>query len=217
MATLKKSVTPAKKVARAAAPAKAAPAATRTAPAKKAVGATRPPAKKTGTAAPARVRPTWMAPPDFKPAFFNFTFQTDGQALIVPESINGLRYRGRWDNDEPKSFDLRDYDVSTLMGIASRLSAAIWAPNVLRRVSTDATWRLVLRVTRRSADGSLAVRIIGVAIKKAGKKPRWIEDKTDTDLRKIRRCARWLPAAFTDVQLPPSIRRSSKKEEDTGE
>ncbi len=177
------------------------------------------PAKKAGSAqkagaAPARVKPKWMAPADFKPAFFNFTFQTDSQALIIPESMQGLRYRGRWDNEEAKTFDLRDYDVSSLMGVASRLSAAIWAPNVLRRITPDASWRVVLRVTRRSVDGSLAARIIGVAIKKEGKKARWIEDKTDTDLRKIRRAARWLPAAFTDVQLPPSTRRTKKEEAD---
>ena len=198
MATLKKPTAPAKKVAAKSAPAKKVP------------------AKKAG-AAPARVKPTWMAPADFKPAFFNFTFQTDSQALIVPESVQGMRYRGRWDNPEAKTFDLRDYDVSSLIGFASRLSAAIWAPNVVRRITPDASWRLVLRVAKRSTDGSLAARIIGVAIKKEGKKARWIEDKTDVDLRKIRRAARWLPAAFTDVQLPPSTRRSSKKEEEAEE
>jgi hypothetical protein len=182
----------------------------------KAAPAKKVPAKKSG-ATPVKVKPTWMAPADFKPAFFNFTFQTDSQALIVPESVQGTRYRGRWDNPEAKTFDMRDYDVSSLIGFASRMSAAIWAPNVVRRITPDASWRLVLRVAKRSTDGSLAARIIGVAIKKEGKKARWIEDKTDVDLRKIRRAARWLPAAFTDVQLPPSTRRSSKKEEDAEE
>ena len=218
MATLKKptpaatkSVVAKKPVAKASsvAPAKkAAPVA-----AKKGVPAKKVPAKKAGSA-PARVKPKWMAPADFKPAFFNFTFQTDDQALIIPESVNGLRYRGRWDNEEAKTFDLRDYDVSSLIGFVARMSAAIWAPNVLRRITPEATWRMVVRVTRRSVDGSLAVRIIGVAIKKEGKKAKWIEDKTDMDLRKIRRAARWLPAAFTDVQLPPSTRRTKKEDAD---
>lgn len=199
---------PAKKAAAPAPVKKAAPA--KSAPAKK-------PVAKKGAAAARPARPTWDAPADFKPAFFNFTFKTDSQALIIPESVQGQRYKGRWDNENAKTFDLREYDLSTLIGFAARMSAAIWAPNVVRRVTPDASWRIVLRVSKRSADSSLAARIIGVAIKTEGKKAKWFEDKTDPNFRKIRRAARWLPAAFTDVQLPPSTRRKAKNEEDDSE
>jgi hypothetical protein len=201
MATLNK----AKKSSAPAAPAK------KIAPAKKASATKAAPARKKATSA-RPPKPTWQAPADFKPAFFRFGFSTDSQALIVPESANGERIRGRWDNEEAKRYNLREYDVNSLMGFIARMSAAIWAPNVIRRITPDATWEIIVRVNKRSADGSLAVRVIGVRIKKEGKKARWIEDKTDADLRKIRRAARWLPAAFTDVQLPPS-RRSKKSEE----
>lgn len=201
----KSSAAPAKKVAAPSPAKKAAPA--KSVPAKK-------PAAKKGAAAARPARPTWDAPADFKPAFFNFTFKTDSQALIIPESVQGQRYRGRWDNENAKTFELREYDISTLIGFAARMSAALWAPNIVRRVAPDASWRVVLRVSKRSANGSLAVRIIGVAIKMEGKKARWFEDKADPDFRKIRRAARWLPAAFTDVQLPPSTRRTKKTEED---
>lgn len=191
------------------APAKAAPAkkvAAKAAPAKKA------PARKTAAAGARPARPSWDAPADFKPAFFEFRFNTDAQALITPSSLQGCRYRGKWDNPEAKMFNLREYDVNTLVGFAARMSAALWAPNVLRRVTPNASWRVIVRCNRRAADNSLATRIVGVFFKAEGKKGRWFEDKTEADFRKIRRVARFLPAAFTDVQLPPS-RRSKKTEE----
>jgi len=165
-------------------------------------------------AKPAATKPVWLAPADFKPAFFMFSFDTDDQALLTPESLTGTRYRGRWDNEDAKTYDMRTYDFSTLIGFGARISAAIWAPNVLRRITPNASWQIVVRVNRRAANGSLSVRIIGVSIKREGKKLKWFEDKTDPDFRKIRRSARWLSAAFTDVQLPPSPRRKPKEDEE---
>ena len=180
------------------------------------------PAKKTGAsakkAAPAKPKPQWMAPADFKPAFFKFAFATDQEGLIDPASVQGQRVRGRWDNPEAKTYDLREYDVNTLVGFIARMSAAVWGTNPTRRIPGETTYQMVVRVTKRSATGALAVRIVGVHHKVEGKKGKWFEDKTDPTFRKIRRAARWLPAAFTDVQLPPS--RSTKRKveaEDDGE
>lgn len=203
MATLKKA-TPAKKT--------AAPAA-KTAPAKKTAPARKAPAR---SAAARPAKPTWDAPADFKPAFFDFRFSLDSQALIIPASCQGMRVKGRWDNPEAKTYDLREYDMNTLIGFFARLSAAIWAPNVLRRVTPETSYRMIVRCNRRAADGTLAVRIVGLAHKSEGKKAKWFEDKSNPDFRKFRRAARWLPAAFTDVQLPPS-RRKAKAEETTEE
>lgn len=195
---------------------KAKASATKTASASKPT--TKPTAKPAAKAAPAKPKPQWMAPADFKPAFFKFAFATDQEGLIDPASVQGQRVRGRWDNPEAKTYDLREYDVNTLVGFIARMSAAIWGTNPTRRIPGETTYQMVVRVTKRSATGALAVRIVGVHHKVEGKKGKWFEDKTDPTFRKIRRAARWLPAGFTDVQLPPSRSTKRKAEaEDDGE
>lgn len=178
---------------------------------KKAASSKKASAKKAASARPPK--PEWQAPADFKPAFFQFVFTTDDQGLMDPASLSGERIRGRWDNPDAKRYDLSTYDQSTLIGFAARMSAAIWGTNPARRIPGNTTYTVVLRVNKRSATGALAVRVIGVQHKVEGKKAKWFEDKADPTFRKFRRAARWLPAAFTDVQLPPS-RRSKKEKTD---
>jgi hypothetical protein len=51
-------------------------------------------------------------------------------------------------------------------------------------------------------------------MKAEGKKAKWFEDKKDPIYRKLRKAARVLPSVFINAQLPPSGRRTSKKDAD---
>lgn len=198
MATLKK---PAAKAAPAKAPRSAA-AAKKTFPAKKTVStaaSTRPP------------RPTWPAPSDFKPAFYEFMLKTDEFGLVTAGSISGSRFKGRWDRETPVKYDLAEFDAATLTGFAMRFSAGVFAANPTKRIPPNASYRFVLRVSKKSADDTLSARFVLIGMKLANsKKTNWFEDKKDPVYRKLRRCARVLPSAFVAAQLPPQKR--SRKE-----
>ena len=210
MATLKKTPAPVAAAKKVAVPAKAAPAA-RTPPVRRAATAAKKPVAGARTAP---VKPVWMAPADFKPSFFDFSFKTDAYGLIESGSLTGERVKGRWDNEDAKRFDMADYDQATLAAFGMRMSPGIFAPNPERRVPGDKIFRMIVRVSKKAADGSLSARIVGVSMKSEGKKAKWFEDKSDITYRKIRKAARILPSAFINVQLPPSGRRSSKKDSD---
>jgi len=215
MASLKKpvkapSAAPAKK------PAATKPAAEKTTPAKAAPKKTFP-AKKTGTAAKPAVarapRPTWEAPADMKTGSYDFLFTTDDHGLIDMRTAQGVRIKGKWDNPDAPRYDLREFDINTLMAFYARISAVVFAPNPIRRLPANTTFRLVIRAVVRRADGTLAARIIG-ASHKSGKKTVWFEDKADPTYRKLRKVARILPSVFVDAQLFPSGRRSKKNQEE---
>lgn len=189
---------------------KKSPAVQKSVPAKKTTVKKAVPAKKTAgrTARPAPI--LFKAPADFKPAFFEVIFESLRDGLVRGGSIRIDRVRGRWDNPDSKRFDLATYDVATLLGVATRLGGMAMAPNVLRRLPPKSKFGVVLRVNRRSADGSLAVIVKGIKqLVVSGEKAKWkwLTDKTDTTYRKIRKMARSLPGAFVEVQLPPSGRQ----------
>ncbi len=158
--------------------------------------------------APARPAPLrFDAPSDFKPYFCEVRFKTGEDGLISPTGFDVSRVKGRWDNKEAPRYNFKDYDIPTLIGIVSRLSAITFAPNVLRRLPANSSFFLVLRVNRRSADNSLAIIIKAAARSNSAGKMKWFTDKADPVYRRLRRAARILPSAFVDTQLPPSRRR----------
>lgn len=176
--------------------------------------ATRPAAKKAAAPSDRPAAPRWSAPSDFKPAFFDFRFETDEYGLIKSGTLSGVRVRGRWDNEEAKRYDMSEYDQATLTAFGMRVSTGIFAPNPEKRIPANTAFRLIVRVSKRAADESLAARFVGMSHSKiGGKKEIWFADKTDITYRKLRKCARVLPSAFVNVQLPPSRRRSSADEE----
>lgn len=187
-------------------------------PAAKTPAVKRPAAKKTT----AKAGPIlFKAPSDFKPAFFEISFETLRDGLLRGGSIVVNRVKGRWDNEDAKRYDLAEYDVATLMGIATRLGAMSMAPNVLKRLPPKTKWMIIIRVMKRSATDSISAGIKGIKYLGVGKndKPKWFwvnTQSTGADLlnyRKIRKMARTLPGAFVEVQLPPSGRRPKKSEE----
>lgn len=197
---------PAKKPAAKAAPAKK-PAVAAKKPAAKPAG------KKPATARPAKI--TFQAPADFKPAFFEIEFASLRDGLLNGASFKIQRVKGNWTNPDAKRFDLATYDLATYTAVAARLGS-ITAPNVLKRLPPKTKFGLVVRVNRRSVDGTLSCIIKGIKMTVPSKKDpkksvwKWFEDKKDLTYRKIRKVTNSLPGAFINVQLPPSGRQPKK-------
>ncbi len=166
------------------------------------------PAKK-AAAAPARVQPPKaIAPADFKPFFLEVKFTVGADGLINPSKFDAYRVKGRQDNPDNRRYDLREYDVDSLMGIAARISSATYAPNHERRLPPNSQWFLAFRVAKASADDTLRASLKVMQVKLEGKKLKTLgEDKTDLLYRKIRKVNRIAGSAFVNVQLPPAGRR----------
>lgn len=209
----KKGVAPAKK----AAPGKAAPAkkvhagADALAKARAARAAGKSPAKKS---AKRPGLPLFKAPADFKPFFLEVQCSTEKDGLFAGD-FSATRFKGRFDNENTKTYDLAEYDPVTLVGLAARLSAPTFAPNIIRRLPINTKFKIMLRVAKKAADNSLTatIKFIQIGIVKDKKVRFKMMDKTDPVYRKLRRTARTLPAAFSAVMLPPSGRKAKTDEE----
>ena len=159
--------------------------------------------------------PTWKAPADFKPFFLSVLVKTEKDGLLA-SAIRATRYVGRYDPQAPdkKKFDLASYDQSTLQGLLSRLSMTTYATNALRRLPANTTFKILLRVNRKSKDGMLSIifKEISVAVtsKKTGRVIAQVLDKKDPQYRIFRKSARILPAAFKNVLMPPKRVRGVK-------
>lgn len=198
-------------------PAAGAPGAKKTAPAKavKKVAAKKKAAKKAGPI-------LFKAPEDHKPAFFEVEFETLRDGLIRGGSIVVNRVKGKWDNPDAPRFNLAEYDVATLLGIATRLGAMSSAPNIAKRLAPKSKFGLILRVNKRSKDGSIAVGYKGAKFLGVGKgdKPKWfwVNAKSTGEAlmlhRRMRKMTRFLAGAFVEVQLPPSKRKKKAAEEE---
>lgn len=194
---------PAKKVA--AAPAK------KTFPAKKVGG---PAAKKVAGARPGPI--LFKAPADFKPSFFEIEFETLRDGLVRGGSVTVQRVRGKWDNPDAPRFNLAEYDLATLVGVATRLGAMSFAPNVIRRLPPKTKFGLVVRVAKRAADGSLTSGVKGakfLTVSEKTGKAKWVwvnAQSADQSLllhRRMRKMGRYLAGAFVEVQLPPTKKK----------
>lgn len=84
------------------------------------------------------------------------------------------------------------------------------------RLPKNTTFQLLMRVGRRTADNSLTctIRTVSQIVKnaKTGRVAPKDLEKTDPVYRLLRGCSRFLPAAFTKVQMPP--KRSRKRAAD---
>lgn len=184
-----------------------------------------PPKKTTGTPAakkPAAKRSpvkkiTFQAPSDFKPCFIEVMFKMGKDGLASPQ-YKVTRIQGRWENPDAKRFDMLEYDAQTVLAMMSRLNGRLFAPNILRRLPANSSFKLILRVSKRSADNTLMASVKEAArlIVKEGAKPKWkwYSDKKDPIYRKLRSANRFLAGAFTKIQLPPRPVRGSRKAAD---
>jgi hypothetical protein len=181
-------------------------------------------APKAGAKRPARKPlPIFKAPADFKPFFLEVLVKTEKDGLLS-NAIKATRYIGRYDPEAPdkKKFDLASYDLPTLQGVLSRLSMTTWATNVAKRLPANTTFKIILRVNRRSKDQSLSVlfKAISMAVKneKTGRIQAKALDKKDPKYRMFRKASRILPAAFKGCLMPPKrVRGARVKSEDDGE
>lgn len=180
------------------------------------------PPKKDGAAANRAPRPpkaTWNPPNDMKPAFYEILFTTDDHGLIDVSTISAARVKGKWENSENARYDLREFDVNTMIGIVRCLSIGVYFPNAAKRLPPNTEYYMVLRAgpsVRKDADPVLRATIASARYLK-GKKWVWFTDKKDPTYRLLRRCAKILPSAFVDAQLPPIRKRKTKTSEDSEE
>lgn len=168
--------------------------------------------------------PTWQAPDDFKPHFLEVLVKTDKDGLLS-NAIKATRYQGRYDPqaDDKKKFDLASYDMPTTLGLLSRLSMTTYTTSAAKRLPAKTTYKILLRITKKSKDGSLGVAFkeisIGQKSAKTGRVKAVALDKKDPQYRLFRKSNRILPGAFKDVLMPPKKVRgvSKKKAEDDEE
>ncbi len=159
--------------------------------------------------------PIFKAPEDFKPHFLEVLVKTEKDGLLS-SLIKATRYVGRYDPQAPdkKKIDLGSYDPVTLQGILSRLSMTTYATNVAKRLPGGTTYKILLRVNRKSKDGSISVGFkmvsVGQKSKKTGRVKAVELDKKDPQYRMFRKCNRIIPAAFKDVLMPPKRVRGVK-------
>jgi len=197
-----------------------------------------PPRRPAGAAKKAPVRkplPVYKAPADFKPHFLLVEFKTEKDGLIAAQ-IKATRYQGKFDfdADEKKKFNLASYDAQTLVGVAARLSGVTYKASNDKKLPADLKARnngdkfgaarlpastvfaVLMRVGRRSADNSLTAGIKSVfqtvTLAKTGRVVRKELGKTDPAFRLIRKAARLLPPAFSNVQMPPKRTRGSRNQ-----
>jgi hypothetical protein len=86
------------------------------------------------------------------------------------------------------------------------------------RLPASTSFKILLRVNRKSADGSLSVLIKhiqqGVKSAKTGRITAIDLDKKDPVYRAFRKVSRILPAAFKNVLMPPKKVRGKRVEAD---
>lgn len=211
---------------------------------KKAAAASSTPPTRKAVAAPAVAKkgfparkplPIFKAPADFKPHFLLVQFTTERDGLIG-NKLKAVRYQGKFarDADDKKKFDLASYDPLTLIGLAARLAGVTYkATNDKKfpvdpkaratvkgshRLPASTTFQVLMRVGKKAADQSLTcgIRQIWQSLQspKTGRVVMCELEKTDLAYRSIRKASRTLPAAFSQVQMPPKRGRSRNTESD---
>lgn len=214
------------------------------APARKGFPARKPGSKPAAKRAPNPSGPRkFPAPSDFKPASLDLRFATGPDGLLSSATkFKVERIKGKWDNPEAKRYDMLEYDAHTVVVMLARLQAMTFAANIEKRLPAKTKFRVIIRVTKRAADDSLAARVIaaGTLGASAAGKPKWMwfsmdknhkkeTIKTDAEtgkktkvvrmivdpvFSKIRRSAKHLAGAFVNIQLPPSGRRPKAEAEE---
>ena len=149
--------------------------------------------------APARAKAPkleFKAPDGFKSCFVTVKFSTAKDGFLSTKPLEVKMIRGRFDSESAVEFDLMEADPDTAFNLTSRILMLTFAPNPIRRLAPGTTYELLVRASV-SRDGIIRA---GVKTIWRGKKNDLfeIEDKTDPELRKLRRSGRFLAAAFTN-------------------
>lgn len=183
-------------------------------------------AGKKGTATKARSKlPIFKAPEGFKPHFIELSMKTEKDGLLGGR-VKAIRIKGQYNletlRDENmqgrKWWDLGSFNPEVLNGLVARFGAKMFVTNAAKRLPANTTYKVLIRVGKKSADDSLSATIKWV--KKLGevrgkKKLIQLENK-DPEARRIKGAKRFLPAAFVATVEPPvqrGRRKASKDEE----
>lgn len=165
--------------------------------------------------------PLFKAPEDFKPHFITVMMKVEKDGLLAG-GIKMTRFVGRYDPEaeDKKKFDVMSYDPKTVMGVQARFAGVTFINNMEKRIPSG-IYQVLLRVNKKSADGSLSVLFKGmsqaVQSKKTGRTKLQDMDKSDPVYRRFRKAARLLPAAFQTVLMPPKRTRGANKKESDDE
>lgn len=160
--------------------------------------------------------PLFKAPEDFKPHFVTVLMKTEKDGLLS-KKVRMTRYKGRYDPeaDDKKKFDVGTYDPATVQGVLARFAMTTFATGVPKRLPANTVFQALLRVNKKSADGSLSVLFKGLEIavksEKTGRTKLKALDKKDPMYRKFRKAVRIMPPAFIDVLEPPKRERGTNK------
>ena len=178
--------------------------------------------------------PTFEAPADFTSHFLEVSVRTEKDGLLASQ-IKATRYQGRYDPnaEDKKKADLGSYDMQTLIGIQARFSAVTFKttndkkyPTEVKgrtevkgamRLPANTSFKILLRVNRKAADGTLSVLIKNIQQGVKNAKGRVVAldlDKKDPVYRAFRKVSRFMPAAFKNVLQPPKRTRGKKVEAD---
>lgn len=197
-----------------------------------------PPKKKGASAKKKKKVVTFKAPADFKPHFLLVQFKTEADGLIGT-NVKATRFQGRFDRDaeDKKKFNLGAYDPVTLMGIAARIAGVTYKATNDRkmpvlpkerdglkgsnRLPANTVFQYLLRIGKKKEGDVLTVsaKSIWQALvdPKSGRLKLKELEKTDPAYRLIRKSKNFLPAAFSDVQMPPKRSRKKTDEESDDE
>lgn len=155
----------------------------------------------------------FKAPKDFRPILVMLDFVTskDGFLGYDPQATVIL---GNPDSARAKYYDLVEYDPKTAINLYSRFNMMLYAPNILRRFTPNLEYSVLIRVGLSRKDGTMRVSIKNVyrENKPHTGKIVLIQDKTDPEVRKIRRGAKFLAGAFSRCLLTGPVMKELDKE-----
>jgi hypothetical protein len=154
---------------------------------------------------------TYPMPKNFKPFDGHLLVRTAKDGLLT--NVEFVRFKGRPDNPKAKSVTLSQTDPATLSAIAARIGGTSFVTNPKKRLPPKCAFKITCRVGKNSEDNlRFAIReIVGKTSDGTKKKL----SKKHPYYRRLRRCARTMPAAFMSIgEFPKPVKKGKSKDED---
>lgn len=152
-----------------------------------------------------------LAPEGFAAHFVAVEYTTGPDGLFAGDFKATRHSTGKYNpelKDANKVRDLLSYDLTTAIGIASRLSARTFKTDPTKRLKANTTYEIVIRAGVKKATGELATAVKSVAI--VTELSRTELEQDDPQSRLIRGAGRFLTQAFANVKNPPALVQKSE-------
>jgi hypothetical protein len=152
-----------------------------------------------------------LAPEGFAAHFVAVEYTTGPDGLFAGDFKATRHSTGKYNpelKDANKVRDLLSYDLTTAIGIASRLSARTFKTDPTKRLKPNTTYEIVIRAGIKKATGELATTVKSVAIVNDVSRTELEQD--DPQSRLIRGAGRFLTQAFANVKNPPALVQKSE-------